>query len=235
MKLSVPLKSSISKPASYSTDYPSYVDWRLQNAVTSVKNQGSCGSCWAFSAAGAIEGLLAIRGKPLVSLSQQQFVDCSKSYGNQGCNGGWMDFAYAYAMKHAIVNEESYPYQESDRICQYTKLTGGITITGYEDVLPGSADALIYAISHQPVSIAVDATSWQHYSSGIITSNCGVGLNHGVLVVGYSLNDNVKYWIIKNSWGPYWGERGFLKVAITGDGAGLCGVQIAPSYPTIIK
>lgn len=215
--------------------YPNSVDWREAKAVTSVKNQGSCGSCWAFSAAAAIEGILAIHGRDLTSLSQQQMVDCSKYYGNQGCDGGWMDYAFEYAMHHKIVTEAQYPYVDHEQICQYSRLVGGVTIDGYINVDSYRTLPLVQAVAGQPVSVGVDAVTWQHYFSGVIDRDCGSNLNHGVLIVGYQLLDNGGYWIVKNSWGFNWGESGFLKIGISGDGYGLCGIQKAASYPTISK
>ena len=213
---------------------PASVDWRNKNAVSSVKNQGHCGSCWAFAAGGAIEGLLAIHGRPLVSLSPQQFVDCSFAFGNAGCEGGWMDFAYEYAMQHQIVTEAEYPYMDRRQACQYQRLSGGVSITGYQDIMTYRESDLIDAVARQPVSIGVDANSWQHYFSGVIEGNCGIDLNHGVLLVGYQLTQDAGHWIIKNSWGPQWGESGYLKVAMNGDGYGLCGILTVPSYPTLM-
>lgn len=210
--------------------FPDKVDWRTFGAVTRVKNQGSCGSCYAFSAIAAIEGIIQIKTGNLEELSIQQVVDCSKIYGNEGCNGGWMDYAFEYAMQHGITTFESYEYLELNKPCQYAKIKNGVKISGFLDVPPYNLDALIWAVSRQPVSIAVDASSWQFYSTGIINKNCGQNLNHGVLAVGYEFVYGEGYWIIKNSWGPYWGESGFLRVTMS-EGPGLCGINMVASYP----
>lgn len=210
--------------------YPDKIDWRVLGAVTPCKNQGSCGSCYAFSAAAAIEGIVQIKTGNLPELSVQQIVDCSRLYGNEGCGGGWMDFAFEYAMQHGLTSYENYDYQELSKPCQYAKIKNGIKISGFLDVPPNNLEALIWAVSNQPVSIAVDASAWQFYKSGIIDKNCGQNLNHGVLAVGYEFTNGIGYWIIKNSWGPHWGDNGFLKVYMS-EGPGLCGINMVPSYP----
>lgn len=224
------LKSSA--PISISYNYPLTTDWRLKGAVTTPKNQGSCGSCYAFSSTAAIESIIFIKTGRLEELSMQQIVDCSKSYGNEGCSGGWMDYAFEYAMKHEIVPLSSYKYTGVSQNCQYDKLGKGVKIAGYEDVIPYNIHELASAVSKQPVSISVDATIWQFYSTGVIDSDCGTSLNHGVVAVGYSFTESGNYWIIKNSWGSYWGEQGFLKVAMS-EGPGLCGVNMISSYPVL--
>lgn len=225
---SLKLNSKLSEQVSI----PSSIDWRQNGAVTSVKNQGICGSCYAFSSAAAIEGIYAIKTGRLVELSIQQIVDCSKAYGNQGCNGGWMNYAFEYAMKHEISALNTYKYTGAKQSCQYDKLLGGVKIAGYEDVVPYNVKELTIAVSNQPVSVSVDATVWQFYSSGVIDNNCGISLNHAVVAVGYSMSDKGNYWILKNSWGPHWGEQGFLKVAMA-DGPGLCGINKISSYPIL--
>ncbi|OMJ84051.1 hypothetical protein SteCoe_14922 [Stentor coeruleus] len=227
-----PPTQSLKLKLSNQVSIPSSIDWRVKGAVTSVKNQGICGSCYAFSSTAAIEGIIAIKTGRLVELSIQQIVDCSKAYGNQGCNGGWMNYAFEYAMKHEISALNTYKYTGAKQSCQYDKLLGGVKISGYEDVVPYNVKELAAAVSNQPVSISVDATVWQFYSSGVIDNNCGVSLNHAVVAVGYSMSEKGDYWILKNSWGPYWGEQGFLKVAMA-DGPGLCGINKISSYPIL--
>lgn len=195
------------------------VDWVSQGKVSAVKNQGACGSCWAFSATGSMESAWMIAGTN-INLSEQQLVDCSRSYGNMGCNGGWMDSAFDYVQANGITDQASYPYVARDQAC--AKNGGPNKITGYVDV-PG-CDNLLNALNQRPVSVAVDASNWSLYRTGVL-SNCGTAINHGVLLVGVT-ND---YWRIKNSWGGSWGETGFIRLA-RGNTCAVCGYG---SYPTV--
>jgi len=196
------------------------IDWTNDGKVTDVKNQGQCGSCWAFSATASLESAILIRHKTKVpvSLSEQQLVDCSRSYGNMGCNGGWMDSAFDYIKDNGIVETEDYPYVARDQACK--KQGGSIKVKDYTDV-PGCTN-LVNALAGRPVSVAVDASVWSRYRSGIL-NNCAKNVNHGVLLVGVSDN----YWKIKNSWGAAWGEKGFIRIS-PGD---TCAVCQYPSYP----
>ncbi|RYE97637.1 MAG: C1 family peptidase, partial [Methanobacteriota archaeon] len=157
-------------------DAPAAVDWVAKGAVTPVKNQGSCGSCWAFSATGAVEGAHAIAKGSLVSLSEQQLVDCSGSYGNHGCNGGLMDYAFSYIIKNkGICTEAAYPYKAVDSTCKASSCTSAVTISSYKDVPVRSETALVNALASQPVSVAIEAdqASFQFYSGGVLTAACG--------------------------------------------------------------
>merc|ERR1712050_429828 len=164
------------------------IDWTTKGAVTSVKNQGQCGSCWAFSTTGSLEGAWKIAGNPLTSLSEQQFVNCDKV--DQGCNGGLMDNGFKFAEKNAICTESSYPYKARGGTCEAASCTVGIPkgdVKGYKDVTSDSEQALMSAVQQQPVSIAIEADkmAFQSYKSGILSSTCGSNLDHGVLLVGY--------------------------------------------------
>jgi len=214
-------------------DLPTSVDWRSQGAVTPVKNQGQCGSCWAFSTTGALEGAYFMANKELKSFSEQQLVDCSGSYGNQGCNGGLMDDAFKYVEAHKIELESAYPYTGRDGKCHEE---GGVAeIKSFMDVTPKSPQALAEALTKGPVSIAVDAggLAWQFYFGGIMKHFCGTSLDHGVLLVGYGTEGSEDYWIVKNSWGASWGEKGYLRIYrdMTKNDAGICGLQLQPSQP----
>lgn len=216
-------------------DLPQTVDWTTQGAVTPVKNQGQCGSCWAFSTTGSVEGAWFLAGNTLVSLSEQQLVSCSGSYGNQGCNGGLMDNAFKYIIANGGINSEAnYPYTAKTGVCNKTLASNVVAkIKSYQDVTPDSPTALETAIAQQPVSVAVEAdqAAWQQYSSGTVSSNCGTNLDHGVLAVGYNLGASPPYYKVKNSWGTSWGMAGYIQIAIT-TGKGVCGIQMQPSYPT---
>lgn len=198
------------------------IDWVSAGKVTPVKNQAQCGSCWAFSATASLESAWLINDGTTWNLSEQELVDCSRSYGNQGCNGGWMDSAFQYVIDKKIGTTNEYPYTARDGSCQSSKTTTRVTQKGFVDV-PG-CDNLINALSARPVSVAVDASVWSSYRSGIL-SNCGTAVNHGVLLVGAT----DAYWRIKNSWAASWGESGYIRLAR----GNTCAVCSYPSYPTV--
>ena len=212
--------------------FESSKDWRYLGKVSRVKNQGNCGSCWAFSSTGAIESAYAIKNGKSVELSEQQLVDCSRPYGNQGCNGGLMHMAFDYVMANGIVSEKTYPYEAQDQRCKWLRTWRKVTkIAGYGKVEENDFNALASAIHTQPISVAVDASTWSFYGSGVWPSDmCNTQLNHGVLAVGYDMNEG--FFTIKNSWGADWGEDGYIRLEITPD-AGTCGVQLYGVYPIL--
>jgi cathepsin L len=219
---------------------PSSVDWTTKGVVTPVKNQGQCGSCWSFSATGAIECQYAIKTGTLVSLSEQQLVDCAGArYGCAGCNGGQMTGAMEYASKEGgLCSEEDYKYTARDGTCKadscgtkYDANKGVNTVTKY------SSSALEAATAEGCVSIGIEAdqTAFQHYSSGVLTGTCGTQIDHGVLIVGYGEEGGQKYWKVKNSWGATWGESGYINICRDCDkngSDGECGILMEPAVPT---
>jgi len=209
------------------------MDWRKKGAVTPVKDQGQCGSCWAFSTTGSTEGAHQIATGKLVGLSEQQLVDCSSAQGNQGCNGGLMDQAFQYIISNpGIASEEAYPYTAQDGTCN-TAAKSVTMITGYTDVTSGDEGALMKAVNVGPVSVAIEAdqSCFQFYSGGVLNDpTCGTQLDHGVLAVGYGTLSGQDYWIVKNSWGTSWGvESGYVFIA---KGIDECGIATENSYPT---
>ncbi|GAA0180617.1 cysteine protease [Lithospermum erythrorhizon] len=215
---------------------PDSVDWRDKGAVAPVKDQGQCGSCWAFSTVGAVEGINQIVSGSITSLSEQELVDCDKSY-NQGCNGGLMDYAFDFIIKNGgIDTEEDYPYSGRDGTCdQYRKNAHVVSIDGFEDVPQNDEKSLRKAVAHQPVSVAIEAggRAFQLYTSGVFTGMCGTQLDHGVVAVGYGTENGVDYWIVRNSWGSSWGENGYIKLHrnVANTTTGKCGIAIEASYP----
>ncbi|KAK3026059.1 hypothetical protein RJ639_042551 [Escallonia herrerae] len=216
---------------------PPSIDWRKKGAVAGVKDQGKCGSCWAFSTVVGIEGINQIKTNQLVSLSEQELVDCDRTSDNQGCNGGLMENALEFIKQNGgITTEGIYPYKARDGTCDASKMNSPVVkIDGHENVPENDENALMKAVANQPVSVAIDAggSNMQFYSEGVYNGDCGTELDHGVAIVGYgSALDGTKYWIVKNSWGPEWGEQGYIRMQRGVDAEeGLCGIAMEASYP----
>lgn len=224
------------------------VDWRVRGAVTPVKDQGSCGSCWAFSAIGALEGALklqndAVKGKaPALALSEQQLVDCDTERWsgrfppNRGCNGGFMESAFMYVRDNGITAEKDYPYTvRPGQKCQKFRRVSDLTVFGFEEIQRGSENGLEEAVRRQPVSVAVDAggPSFQFYTGGVYDSDhcSSQKLNHGMLAIGWGTEeDRTPYWLVKNSWSVLWGDGGYIKMY---RGKNMCGIASEAVYPTV--
>lgn len=239
------LSTSNVEPMEYDiSKAPKALDWRTKGAVTAVKNQGNCGSCWSFSATGALEGANFLSSGKLVSLSEQELVSCSNAEGNMGCNGGLMDNAFKWIEKDnkGLASEDDYPYRSGSGnvpACEKNH-KNVVDVKTFTDVEANSPTALLAAVTKQPVSIAIEAdmSAFQFYNSGVIKKgSCGTNLDHGVLLVGYGTENDTDYWLVKNSWSTSWGDEGYVKIErnMKTKGPGTCGIQMKASYPTATK
>ncbi|ESQ54998.1 hypothetical protein EUTSA_v10027165mg [Eutrema salsugineum] len=216
---------------------PESVDWRNEGAVSEIKDQGTCNSCWAFSSVASVEGINKIVTGELVTLSEQELVDCNTE--NNGCYGnGWMDVAFQYLINNnGLDSQMNYPYNAVQGYCNHQKnnSTKIVTIDGYEDVPANDEASLKKAVAHQPVSVGFDKKSQEFmlYKSGIYNGPCGTALDHALVIVGYGSENGHDYWIVRNSWGTRWGDAGYAKVARNFENpTGICGIAMVASYPT---
>ncbi|GFQ06787.1 xylem cysteine proteinase 1 [Phtheirospermum japonicum] len=215
-------------------DRPTSVDWRMKGAVTDVKDQGQCGSCWSFSAVAAVEGINQIVTGNLTTLSEQELMDCDTT-SNDACNGGLMDYAFEFIISNeGLCKEDEYPYTAKQGTCKEKDKSELITISGYEDVPENDEESFLNALSKQPLSVAIEASGrdFQLYSSGVYDGECESELDHGVAAVGYGTDKGMDYVIVKNSWGALWGEEGYIRMKrSTGKPKGMCGIHMMASYP----
>jgi len=214
------------------------VNWITAGGVNPVKDQGQCGSCWAFSAVGALEGAHFISSGKLLSFSEQQLVDCAICfpYKNYGCGGGWSYKGMKYWEHYNAEIESVYTYTAENNDCQYNALKASdVAVSAYSAVTPNNAAQMKAAVTQQPVSVSIEAdkAAFQQYKSGVFdnAAGCGTQTDHATLVVGFGSEDGTDYWIMRNSWGAAWGEAGYMRLAII-DGVGVCAIQSAPYWPT---
>jgi len=212
------LKGLVEAPATH--------DWRDHGVVNAIKNQGQCGSCWAFSAIANIESQYALKNGKLLDLSEQELVDCDTI--DYGCGGGWMDNAFKWFETSGVMTGKDYPYRGVGGTCKYDADRSIFKLKSYQDVSKNESDIKNVVFEHGPLSVAVDASAFQFYPGGIMTAKeCNYRqLNHGVAIVGYGTENGVDFWIVRNSWGAGWGENGYIRVE---RGAGACGINTTVS------
>ncbi|KAL1532132.1 zingipain-2-like [Salvia divinorum] len=231
----VPLWNESSYEYKDMKDIPFSLDWRDHNAVTAIQNQRRCGCCWAFAAVAAIEGIVAIRSGKLTQLSEQHILDCN--YEHEDCNGGRMDHAFEYVWKNGgLASDIDYPYTGTQGACANNKPSSlSSIITGFSCIPNYNEAALLAAVANQPVSVNIDPKLLQFYHSGVLTGECGTSVTHIVTIVGYGVDENgVEFWLVKNSWGPQWGEDGYVRVQRNvGVKEGMCGIAIFGCYPNV--
>eukprot|EP00829_Urostomides_striatus_P021587 TRINITY_DN96_c0_g1_i2.p1 TRINITY_DN96_c0_g1~~TRINITY_DN96_c0_g1_i2.p1 ORF type:complete len:308 (+),score=69.76 TRINITY_DN96_c0_g1_i2:28-924(+) len=215
------------------------IDWKKKGVVTPVRNQGNCASCYAFSAIGALEGLFTIKKGKIMEFSEQELVDCSRSYGNKGCLEGEISLAFEYIKDKGISTRREYRYEGADGTCR--KKSNSFQISGCANITKNDNDMMLEALSYGPVSawIRSDNREFIYYHSGVIKGNCGTDqdeLDHGITIVGagYESGSRTPFWLIKNSWGSHWGEEGYVRLKRdTGRSSGVCGIALESCYPIL--
>ena len=231
------------QPRGVVPDWTTGVDWTASCDVSPVKDQGQCGSCWAFSSTGALESAYHMSlnkgcSAPVTQFSEQQLVDCVKSC--FGCGGGWPGHSFYYYESHGAYYEQNYPYTATDGTCTYVaSAASNVRVSTYTKVAVNDYVALQTAIAQQPISILIDAESsyFQSYTSGVLTNAflCGTVMDHAVLATGYGVQNGVNYFLVKNSWSTSWGDQGYVKIAAdaSNNGQGVCLTNYGPIYPTV--
>lgn len=213
---------------------PTAWDWRSKGMVTPVKDQGSCGSCWAFSSIEAIESAWLIAGNEQIIMSEQELVDCSSETGNEGCNGGWYFWSYDWLKTNFTMKESDYPYTAVDGNCNYDASKGVTEVSSYGRTIGTNKN--LAQLYQQPVNVAVAAGNavFGSYQSGIVTADagCPTQIDHAIVAVGWGEENGVQYYIVRNSWGEGWGEDGYIRIATSG-GLGVCGINQYVYYPTL--
>ncbi|CAH2071171.1 unnamed protein product [Thlaspi arvense] len=228
------MTSSDRYKTSVSDVLPNSIDWRNEGAMTEVKDQGDCRSCWAFSTVGAVEGLNKIVTGELVTLSEQILINCNKE--SNGCRGGKVETAFEFIVNNGLGTDNDYPYKAVNGVCdgRHKENNTNVVIDGYKNLPANDELALRKAVAHQPITAIIDSSSreFQLYESGVFDGTCGTNLNHGIVVVGYGTEKGRDYWIVRNSWGNTWGEAGYMKMARNiANPRGLCGIAMRASYP----
>jgi len=231
----LPKRTKVFSPQGENAD-PAF-DWRSKGAISPVRNQGQCGSCWAMTVVAAVESACYILTHNLTMWSTQALMDCSSAAGNQGCNGGYIDQSFTWIEKHPLPEDACYPYTaESGTSCKKTcPPIKWCKVTGFEDVAKGDEAAMMVAVNKQPLALAIEAdeSAFQLYTGGVIDSpDCGKNLDHTALLIGYGTDAGKQYWTLQNTWGATWGEKGFVRLIRDKD---ECGIADMVSYPTVAK
>ena len=215
------------------------IDWRARGTITPIKDQRQCGSCWAFAATSTIESAWKVSKGVLPVLSEQQMVDCAGSYGNYGCDGGWMGNAYRYVRDiGGQMSSSAYPYVASAQACRFSAAQVVSKVIAWYDIAKNDCLGLLRRLSTSPVAVGLDANTMMFYKSGVFSdTSCNPNaINHGVVVVGYGTDSLTKknFWIVRNSWGTTWGEQGYIRMDRDAQTAtGICGICTASTYPTV--
>ena len=211
------------------------INWVERGKVTKVKDQGNCGSCWTFSAISVVETLVAIiRNKDPERYSEQQLVDCCRTFQSQGCDGGEETDAFDYLRDKGAMFESAYPYKAVDDVCKYNKDAVAVRIKEYLNITDGDNAKMEEIITSRTISVGVAASHYvfRYYRSGVVTTGCpGDHISHAVTVVGAGTENGVPYWLVRNSWGPHWGDHGYMKIARVSDNTnGVCGISCCAQY-----